>query len=162
MFKSNTPTRIALQTKDETISLAILGRTGAEQLLGHGDMLYLPPDSTAPIRIQSAFVDDHEVWAVVNEMKHRGEPNYLVEVLNDSGDNDPACDSSEIDQDELYNSAVAFAIERESLTIASVQRKFRIGYNRATNLLSLMEHYGVTSSCHNGYYKVKALTKKSE
>ena len=153
LIKANVPTRIAFQVSSKIDSRTILDQGGAEQLLGHGDMLYLPPGTSVPIRVHGAFVDDHEVHAVVNDWKKRGKPNYLDEIVDDSVNSIPvpgmATEGDEEggnESDPLYDEALAFVTETRKASISSVQRKLRIGYNRAARLIESMEEAGVVSS----------------
>ena len=150
LIKANVPTRISFQVSSKIDSRTIIDQGGAEQLLGHGDMLYLPPGTSVPIRVHGAFVSDNEVHRVVADWKKRGEPDYIDEVLSGveavsegsafSGGLD---DDSE--QDSLYDEAVAFVTESRRVSISSVQRKFKIGYNRSANIIEAMEQAGVIS-----------------
>jgi S-DNA-T family DNA segregation ATPase FtsK/SpoIIIE len=154
LIKANVPSRIAFQVSSKIDSRTILDQGGAEQLLGHGDMLYLPPGTSVPERIHGAFVDDHEVHKVVADWKRRGSPDYLAEITDevsvanisvpgyDSGDDGGAEDS---ESDPLYDEAVAFVLESRKASISSVQRKLRVGYNRAARLIEQMEASGVVS-----------------
>ena len=117
-------------------------------------MLYLPPGSGVPTRVHGAFVDDHEVHAVVADWKKRGKPNYLDEILNGSLDEDNLLPGEQLDlgdeeSDPLYDEAVAFVTETRRVSVSSVQRKFRIGYNRAARIVEQMEASGVVSSAGN-------------
>lgn len=157
LIKANIPTRIAFQVSSKIDSRTILDQGGAEQLLGHGDMLYMPPGLALPERVHGAFVDDDEVHRVVDEWKKRGEPNYIEEIT--SHDEEGAGAAGEGggggEQDELYDLAVAFVLESGKCSISSVQRKCRIGYNRAANIVEAMEAAGVVSApAHNGAREV--------
>ena len=153
LIKANVPSRIAFQVSSKIDSRTILDQGGAEQLLGHGDMLYLPPGTSVPERIHGCFVDDHEVHKVVADWKRRGAPNYLEEITDEAmvssipvpgfsggeeGEDDPEADP-------LYDEAVAFVLESRKASISSVQRKLRVGYNRAARLIEQMEAAGVVS-----------------
>src|SRR5690606_14574434 len=147
----NIPTRIGFQVSSKIDSRTILDQGGAEQLLGHGDMLYLPPGTAMPIRVHGAFVSDDEVHRVVADWKARGEPDYRADVLS-GGDDEPffGLESNggggNAEQDDaLYDEAVAFVLESRRASISSVQRKLRIGYNRAARLIEAMEEAGVVS-----------------
>jgi S-DNA-T family DNA segregation ATPase FtsK/SpoIIIE len=166
LIKANIPTRMAFQVSSRVDSRTILDQQGAEQLLGHGDMLYLPPGTSVPERIHGAFVDDHEVHAVVQWLKQQGEPNYLEDVLAETqmtsdgqtigSDGLPEAGSSD-SEDELYDKAVAYVLESRRASISSVQRQLRIGYNRAARLIEEMEAQGVVSPPeHNGQREVLA------
>jgi len=162
LIKANIPTRISFQVSSKIDSRTVLDQGGAEQLLGHGDMLYLPPGSGLPVRVHGAFVDDDEVHRVVSAWKARGEPVYVDDVLNGAeGENLPGVpslsDGGDNETDSLYDEAVAFVTEGRRVSISSVQRKFKIGYNRAANLVDAMEAAGVVSAAgHNGAREVLA------
>ncbi|SHK47389.1 DNA translocase FtsK [Marinobacter antarcticus] len=162
LIKANIPTRMSFQVSSKIDSRTVLDQGGAEQLLGHGDMLYLPPGSGLPVRVHGAFVDDDEVHRVVSAWKARGEPVYVDDVLNGAeGENLPGVptlsDGGDSESDALFDEAVAFVTEGRRVSISSVQRKFKIGYNRAANLVEAMEASGVVSSAgHNGAREVLA------
>lgn len=166
LIKANVPSRIAFQVSSKVDSRTILDQGGAEQLLGHGDMLYLPSGTSVPTRVHGAFVDDHEVHRVVADWKRRGEPNYLDGVIDDSTNNIPVPglssegsgnDDDTEGSDKLYDEAVAFVTDSRKASISSVQRKLRIGYNRAARLIEAMEAAGVVSEAgHNGAREVLA------
>ncbi|MFT5814403.1 MAG: S-DNA-T family DNA segregation ATPase FtsK/SpoIIIE [Psychroserpens sp.] len=151
LIKANIPTRMALRVQSRIESRIILDQQGADQLLGMGDMFYLPPGEAVPIRVHGAFVDDHEVHAVVNDWKSRAEPNYVDEILSGDTEQDillpgeQADADSEEDIDTLYDEALAFITESRRVSISSIQRKFRIGYNRSARIVEQMESNGVVS-----------------
>ena len=152
LIKANVPTRIGFQVSSKIDSRTILDQGGAEQLLGYGDMLYLPPGVGVPIRVHGAFVGDDEVHRVVNDWKSRGEPQYEEDIVNDAQDTGPIpgwsgseTSSSAEDVDELYDEAVNFVIDSRRASISAVQRKLRIGYNRAARLIEAMEEAGLVS-----------------
>jgi S-DNA-T family DNA segregation ATPase FtsK/SpoIIIE len=162
LIKANVPTRMAFRVSSRIDSRTILDQGGAEQLLGHGDMLYLPPGSSLPVRVHGAFVDDDEVHAVVAEWKKRGEPEF-IDAITDGGEANipgvPPAEGAEGDgeQDALFDEAVAFVTQTRKVSISSVQRKLRIGYNRAARLVETMEEAGVVSEPgHNGSREVLA------
>jgi len=166
LIKANIPTRMAFQVSSRVDSRTILDQQGAENLLGHGDMLYLPPGSGLPERIHGAFVDDHEVHAVVEWLRAQGEPDYLEEVLADTQVTSDGMQigatglpeaSSGDETDELYDKAVAYVLESRRASISGVQRQLRIGYNRAARLIEEMEAQGIVSPPeHNGQREVLA------
>jgi len=154
LIKANIPTRMAFQVSSGLNSRTILDQQGAEQLLGMGDMLYLPPGTGVPTRVHGAFIDDHEVHAVVKDWKERGEPNYVEDILSGNNDEEillpgeqPEGEDEELDM--LYDDAVNFVTEKRRVSISSVQRQFRIGYNRAARIVEQMEIQGVVSTAGN-------------
>jgi S-DNA-T family DNA segregation ATPase FtsK/SpoIIIE len=161
LIKANIPTRMAFQVSSKIDSRTILDQGGAEALLGMGDMLYLPPGTSVPTRVHGAFVDDHEVHAVVNNWKRRQKPDYIKDILSDEGSEEVLLPGeqaqSDEDSDEFYDQAVAFVTETRRASVSSVQRKFRIGYNRAARIVEQMEAVGVISPPgHNGNREVLA------
>jgi len=152
LIKANVPARIAFQVASRIDSRTILDQQGAEQLLGRGDMLYLPVGAGLPIRVHGAFVDDHEVHAVANDWKKRGTPEYQDDILSGQLDeptysqfSTPSLDDDH-GQDSLYNQAVQIVMETRRASISMVQRRLRIGYNRAARLIEQMENEGLVSA----------------
>jgi len=161
LIKSNIPTRIAFQVSSKIDSRTILDQMGAESLLGHGDMLFLPPGTSMPERIHGAFVDDHEVHAVINEIRKSGGPNYIENVLDELPNTllpgEASTGSSGEDLDALYDEAVSIVTETRKASISYVQRRLKIGYNRAARMIEEMENSGVVSQVQsNGSREVLA------
>ncbi len=159
LIKANVPTRIAFQVSSKIDSRTILDQSGAENLLGNGDMLYLPAGTSVPNRVHGAFVGDDEVHRVVEAWKLIGEPVYIDAVLNESGSDAGGSSGGLFDeeQDPLYDEAVAFVTETRKASISSVQRKMKIGYNRAARMIETMEAAGVvTEAGSNGLREVLA------
>jgi len=164
LIKANVPSRIGFQVSSKIDSRTVLDQGGAEQLLGHGDMLYLPGGTSVPERVHGAFVSDEEVHRVCDDWRKRGEPNYLEEILEGGSDlNAPmpgmesAGEGSDDENDPLYDDAVAIVTESRRASISSVQRKLKIGYNRAARLVEAMEMAGVvTEAGNNGQREVIA------
>ena len=160
LIKANIPTRIAFQVSSRVDSRTILDQMGAEQLLGHGDMLYLPPGTAVPIRIHGAFVDDHEVHKVVASLKKSGRPQYVEEVVVGSPEIDaggmPGIDA-DTEADPLYDQAVRIVTETRRASISGVQRRLKIGYNRAARMVEAMEQAGIVGPLEsNGNREVLA------
>jgi S-DNA-T family DNA segregation ATPase FtsK/SpoIIIE len=161
LIKANVPTRLSFMVQSKVDSRTILGEGGAEQLLGHGDMLFLPPGGGVPTRVHGAFVSDDEVHRVVADWKRRGEPVYIDAITQSSEDGDllsASAESGEGEEDDaLYDEAVKFVTESRKASISAVQRKLRIGYNRAARMIESMEAAGVVSEMgHNGSREVIA------
>ncbi|MFO7859484.1 MAG: DNA translocase FtsK 4TM domain-containing protein [Ectothiorhodospiraceae bacterium] len=149
LIKANIPTRMAFQVSSKVDSRTILDQQGAEALLGHGDMLYLPSGSSMPTRVHSAFVSDNDVHRVVEHLRSLGEPEYVDGILDESagssampgGTGEGSGDDAE--QDPLYDQAVQVVTETQRASISGVQRRLKIGYNRAARLVEQMETSGV-------------------
>lgn len=164
LIKANIPTRIAFTVSSKIDSRTILDQMGAESLLGMGDMLYLAPNSSIPIRVHGAFVRDEEVHAVVQDWKARGTPKYIenVTVATDDGESGSS-DSLDEELDPLFDQVVEFVVETRRASISSVQRKFRIGYNRAARIVEQMEVEGIISApSHNGNREVLATSSHND
>ena len=150
LIKANISSRVAFQVASKMDSRVILDQGGAEQLLGKGDMLYLAPGTSIPQRVHGAFVGDDEVQRVADDWRQRGKAEYLDEVTKEEGAvaGMPGIASEEDDdaeKDELYDEAVAFVAQSRRASISAVQRKLRIGYNRAARMIETMEETGVLS-----------------
>jgi len=160
LIKANVPTRISFQVSSRIDSRTILDQGGAETLLGNGDMLFLPSGTSIPIRAHGAFVDDHEVHRVVEFLKQTAPPNYLEDItreLSDSGDGysmSGAGGNGDSETDALYDEAVQFVTETRKASISSVQRRFKVGYNRAATMIEDMEAAGVVSAAESNGSRV--------
>ncbi|MBD9463178.1 DNA translocase FtsK [Pseudomonas sp. Pdm06] len=163
LIKANIPTRMAFQVSSKIDSRTIIDQGGAEQLLGHGDMLYMPPGTSLPIRVHGAFVSDDEVHRVVEAWKLRGAPEYNDDILNGVEEAGSGFEGSsgggddDAETDALYDEAVQFVLESRRASISAVQRKLKIGYNRAARMIEAMEMAGVVTAMNtNGSREVLA------
>jgi S-DNA-T family DNA segregation ATPase FtsK/SpoIIIE len=165
LIKANIPTRIAFQVSARVDSRTILDQMGAESLLGHGDMLYLPPGTAIPTRVHGAFVSDQEVHRVVEALRRSGAPNYIADVLEGpsqpipgiSGEEDEGGVAADAEQDPLYDEAVKIVIQERKPSISYVQRRLKIGYNRAARMIESMESAGLVGPLQsNGAREVLA------
>ncbi|WHS58209.1 DNA translocase FtsK [Pseudomonas sp. G2-4] len=163
LIKANIPTRMAFQVSSKIDSRTIIDQGGAEQLLGHGDMLYMPPGTSLPIRVHGAFVSDEEVHRVVEAWKLRGAPEYNDDILNGVEEAGSGFEGSsgggddDAETDALYDEAVQFVLESRRASISAVQRKLKIGYNRAARMIEAMEMAGVVTAMNtNGSREVLA------
>jgi len=164
LIKANIPTRIAFQVSSKIDSRTILDQMGAEQLLGHGDMLYVAPGTSVPVRVHGAFVSDQEVHKVAAHLKGHSEPDYLDEILEQSGEPVPGLspangggNGDDTESDPLYDQAVMIVTQSRKASISGVQRRLKIGYNRAARMIEHMEETGVVGPMEtNGSREVLA------
>jgi S-DNA-T family DNA segregation ATPase FtsK/SpoIIIE len=165
LIKANIPSRIAFQVSSRIDSRTILDQGGAEQLLGHGDMLFLPPGQSNTIRVHGAFVDDHEVHQVVEAWRKLGEPEFVDGITDEdvtrmnpvSGLPDESGDGNAEESDPLYDEALEFVTQSRKASISAVQRRLRVGYNRAARIIEAMEAAGVVTEMQsNGNREVLA------
>lgn len=150
LIKANIPTRVALRVNSKIDSRTILDAGGAEDLLGHGDMLFLGPGKIEPERVHGAFISDDEVNRICDAWRERGEPDYVDEILTPF-DEEPTSRGFEegeggSDRDALYDQCVSFVLETRKASTSSLQRKFSLGYNRAARIIDQMEENGIVSA----------------
>jgi len=164
LIKANIPSRIAFQVSSKVDSRTILDQSGAETLLGAGDMLYLPPGTGLPVRVHGAFVADHEVHKVVEHLKSLAKPEYLGEVLEPAVDEEAAAlDGVPTgEKDPLYDQAVEIVLRTRRPSISLVQRHLRIGYNRAARLIEDMERAGMVSAMQSNGNREVLVPAKAE
>ncbi len=158
LIKANVPARMAFQVSSRVDSRTVLDQMGAEQLLGQGDMLFLPPGTGFTQRVHGSFVSDEEVAKIVADLKKLGQPVYneeITEGIPDDGAPGMAADG-EGEEDPLYDEAVRFVTQSGKASISSVQRVLRVGYNRAARMIETMERTGVVSPPVNGKREVLA------
>ena len=152
LIKANIPTRIAFQVSSKVDSRTILDQTGAENLLGQGDMLFLPPGTAYPQRVHGAFVADNEVHAVVEYLKQFGEPDYVDDILTAGTGSDDLFSNSnntggaDSGRDPLFDQAVEVVVRSGKTSISFLQRSLRVGYNKAATLMDQLEAEGIVSS----------------
>ena len=163
LIKANIPSRIAFQVSAKVDSRTILDQMGAENLLGNGDMLYIPPGSSTPGRVHGAFVSDEEVNAVSTDLQSKSQPVFIDEVTSGQmetpipGDAPTSDSEDDSEKDPLFDEAVALVTESRNASISSVQRKLRIGYNRAARIVEKMEEIGIVGELEsNGKREVLA------
>jgi S-DNA-T family DNA segregation ATPase FtsK/SpoIIIE len=167
LIKANIPTRIAFQVSAKVDSRTILDQSGAESLLGHGDMLFLQPGTSVPVRVHGAFVSDQEVHRVVGSLRGTKPPLYVDEILEGPSAPIPGLpgesaeakgeESVDAEQDPLYDEAVRIVTESRKASISGVQRRLKIGYNRAARMIEAMETAGLVGPLQtNGSREVLA------
>ena len=161
LIKANIPARIAFQVSAKVDSRTILDQMGAENLLGNGDMLYIAPASSTPLRVHGAFVSDEEVNRVSSDLQSKSQPIFIDEVTTAQGgefsSDDKTSENGDTETDPLFDEAVKLVTESRNASISSVQRKLRVGYNRAARIVEKMEEIGIVSELEsNGKREVLA------
>ncbi len=160
LIKANIPTRIAFQVSSKIDSRTVIDQGGAETLLGNGDMLFVPAGTSIPVRVHGAFVDDVEVHRVVDYLKQTGPVDYLTDITreqSDGSDGSMVSGDSDGEGDPLYDQAVQIVTESRRASISNVQRRLKVGYNRAARMIEEMEIAGVVSPAEtNGSREVLA------
>ena len=151
LIKSNIPSRISFKVSSKTDSRTILDQSGAEQLLGLGDMLYMSPGISHLTRIHGAYVEDSEIFRVVEHLKKNSDPNYLPGILSPQNESAGSQDSGYVtdELDPLFDEAVEIVTSTRRASISSLQRRMRIGYNRAARIIEDMEASGIVSSMNS-------------
>ncbi len=161
LIKANIPTRVAFTVSTKTDSRTILDQGGAESLLGMGDMLYLPPGSSHTIRVHGAFASDDDVHSVVNDWKARGKPQYIEDIVKGEQSADTLLPGEKMEGEEehdpLFDQVVEHVVQSRRGSVSGVQRRFKIGYNRAARIVEQLEAHGIVSAPgHNGNREVLA------
>ena len=158
LIKANVPSRIAFTVATKIDSRTILDASGAESLLGKGDMLYSPQGSTELIRIHGAFMTDDEVSRVADDWRARGKPNYIEGILDGNEDEDALerLGDNSGETDELFDEVVEFVVSTGTTSISAIQRRFRVGFNRAANIMDQLEEQGIVSPLQNGKREILA------
>jgi S-DNA-T family DNA segregation ATPase FtsK/SpoIIIE len=162
LIKANIPTRIAFQVSSKIDSRTILDQMGADQLLGHGDMLYMAPGTSVAVRVHGAFVSDQEVHRVAGFLKGKATPEYMAEILEIPSEPVPGLSPAnaggsggdDVESDPLYDQAVAIVTQSRRASISGVQRRLKIGYNRAARMIECMEETGIVSPMENNGNRV--------
>ena len=159
-IKANIPSRISFQVSSQIDSRTILDMSGAEKLLGKGDMLYYPSNLSKPIRVQGAFVSDKEVKRVCDFIRNQGEANYNQDAVESISTNNTS-QTMQDDKDDLYDEAVKLVVADGQASISYLQRKLKIGYSRAARIVDQMEEMGVVSG-YDGSKPRKVLIEEED
>ena len=165
LIKANISARMAFNVASSMDSRVVLDQVGAEQLLGKGDMLYVGSGTSIPLRVHGAYVGEEEILRVVEDWKNKEDVNYLEEVTKapETTEINSSDGGGDSEKDEFYDQAVSFVLETRRASISAVQRKFRIGYNRAARLIEAMEDAGLVSEMNsNGNREVLAPNANAE
>ncbi|MCA9516642.1 MAG: DNA translocase FtsK, partial [Myxococcales bacterium] len=143
LIKANFPTRISFQVASKIDSRTILDRSGSENLLGMGDMLFMPPGTSALQRVHGAFVSEDEVHRIVAHLKEQGTPDYDLGILAHEDEDSGRFQEADNEHDDLYDQAVRIIAETRNASISFLQRKLKIGYNRSARIIEMMEENGI-------------------
>jgi DNA segregation ATPase FtsK/SpoIIIE, S-DNA-T family len=164
LIKANIPTRIAFQVATRVDARTILDQQGAEQLLGHGDMLYLPSGASLPIRIHGALVTDEEIHRVAQKLKAQQKPTYIEAITQAPRRdfNQDALHTVSPESDTLYDAAVHFILKQRKVSVSLIQRQFKIGYNRAARMVDAMEQAGIVSSMETNGTRTVLIPQREE
>ena len=141
LIKANLPARISFRVSSKTDSRTILDGNGAEQLLGKGDMLYLPPASSRFIRLHGPYISEQETARLTSFLRKQGQPGYDQAITSD----EKASNSLEFDKDDLYDRAARLIVSTGQASVSYLQRRLRIGFSRAARLVDMMEAEGLVS-----------------
>jgi S-DNA-T family DNA segregation ATPase FtsK/SpoIIIE len=143
LIKANFPTRMALRVTSKTDSRVILDSNGAENLLGNGDMLFVPPGTSNLKRVHGAFVSENEIHQIVDFLKEQGDPQYDESILVEEDEEEESPLEQEWEKDEYYDDAVKVVVDSGKASISMIQRKLRVGYNRAARMVDRMAAEGI-------------------
>ena len=142
LIKANFPTRMALRVTSKTDSRVILDSNGAENLLGNGDMLFVPPGTSNLKRVHGAFISEKEINKIVDFLHDQGEADYDESILEEEEEEEESPLDQELEKDEYYDDAVKIVVQSGRASISMIQRKLRVGYNRAARMVDTMEREG--------------------
>lgn len=158
VIKANIPSRVALMVSSQVDSRTILDSSGAEQLIGNGDMLFKPGDYNSAIRVQSPYVSDEEIFRIIDFVKNQESVNYNEEVIEKI--ETPDRGSSKDSEDELTGEAIDFILNKKTASVSMLQRRFRIGYNRAARMIDEIEEMGIIGPQDGSRGREVLITKK--
>jgi S-DNA-T family DNA segregation ATPase FtsK/SpoIIIE len=150
LIKANLPARISFQVTSRVDSRTILDSIGAERLLGAGDMLFMPPGTAKLRRLHGPFVSEAEIRRVADFLRAQGSPEYQMEILETTAPGEGDVDGPGGQKDEFYDEAVRIVLETGQASISMIQRRLRIGYNRAARMVDEMEHEGIVMPADGG------------
>jgi S-DNA-T family DNA segregation ATPase FtsK/SpoIIIE len=150
LIKANLPARISFQVTSRVDSRTILDSIGAERLLGAGDMLFMPPGTAKLRRLHGPFVSETEIRRVADFLRAQGSPEYQMEILETTAPGEGEMDGPGGQRDEFYDEAVRIVLETGQASISMIQRRLRIGYNRAARMVDEMEHEGIVMPADGG------------